>query len=163
MRIVKAYNWTKEDSVEFSIYVAELVIDIFEKKYPNDKRPREAIESAKNWLKNPTEENRQAAASASCSGSAADYSASAASAYAAAASAASATYASASASATSAYASATYASSAYAYASSAYASATYAAAAYAADYSTSAASAALKGKLNQWFVEKIKTLTVWEK
>jgi len=31
MRIVKAYNWTKKDSVELAIYAAELVIDIFER------------------------------------------------------------------------------------------------------------------------------------
>jgi len=54
MKIVKIYEWKKEDSVRLAIFAAELVIDIFEKKYPNDKRPREAIEAAKNWLKNPT-------------------------------------------------------------------------------------------------------------
>src|SRR5690349_5970158 len=47
MRIVEAYEWTKEDSVKLAVYTAELVIDIYEKKYPNDKRPREAIEAAK--------------------------------------------------------------------------------------------------------------------
>src|ERR1035437_715584 len=62
MRIVKAYDWTKEDSVKLAIYAAELVIDIYEKEYPKDKRPREAIEAAKKWLKEPTEENRNAAA-----------------------------------------------------------------------------------------------------
>ena len=61
MRIVKAYKWTKKDSVEFALYAAEKVIGIWKKKYPNDKQVREAINSAKNWLKNPTEENRQAA------------------------------------------------------------------------------------------------------
>ena len=54
MRIVKAYQWTKEDSVSLAIFAAELVIDIYEKKYPKDDRPRKAIEAAKEWLKNPS-------------------------------------------------------------------------------------------------------------
>lgn len=40
------------------------MIDIFEKGHPNDDRPRKAIEAAKEWLKNPTEENRKAAEAA---------------------------------------------------------------------------------------------------
>ena len=49
MRIVKAWNWSKKDSVELAIFSAELVIDIYEKKYPNDDRPRKAIEAAKKY------------------------------------------------------------------------------------------------------------------
>jgi hypothetical protein len=64
MRIIKVWPWTKEDSVSLAIYAPELVIDIFEKRYPDDKRPRVAIEAAKAWLDDPTEENRQAAAGA---------------------------------------------------------------------------------------------------
>lgn len=64
MRIIKAYKWQKKDSVALSIYAAELCIDTFEKEYPEDKGPREAIEAAKKWLKNPTKKNRSAAASA---------------------------------------------------------------------------------------------------
>ena len=54
MRIVKAYHWKKADSVALAIYAAELVIDIYEKKYPTDKRPQEAIKAAKAYIKNPT-------------------------------------------------------------------------------------------------------------
>lgn len=61
MKIVKAYQWTKKDSVALAIYSAELVIDIYEKEYPKDDRPRKAIEAAKKWLKNPIEENAYAA------------------------------------------------------------------------------------------------------
>jgi hypothetical protein len=61
MRVVKAWPWTKKDSVSLAIYAAELVIGIFEKRYPDDKRPRLAIEAAKRWLNEPSEENRQAA------------------------------------------------------------------------------------------------------
>ena len=64
MKIVKAYKWQKKDSVALAIYAAELVIDIYEKQYPNDDRPRKAIEAAKTYLKSPTDKNRQAAARA---------------------------------------------------------------------------------------------------
>jgi hypothetical protein len=62
MRVVRAYEWTKPDSVALAIYCAELVVGIYEKQHPDDKRPRQAIEAAKAWLNDPTEENRQAAA-----------------------------------------------------------------------------------------------------
>jgi hypothetical protein len=61
MRIAKAYKWTVRDSRELAIYAAELVIDIYEKQYPNDKRPREAIEAAKKVLEKDTKKNRDAA------------------------------------------------------------------------------------------------------
>lgn len=64
MRIKKAWHWKKEDSVDFAIFAAEKVIDIFEKEYPNDDRPRKAIEAAKEYLKNPTKKNMNAAADA---------------------------------------------------------------------------------------------------
>ena len=64
MRIVRAWKWEKKDSVALAIYAAELVIDIFEKVYPDDKRPRNAIEAAKNYLKNPTPAARAAAGDA---------------------------------------------------------------------------------------------------
>jgi hypothetical protein len=51
MRIIKAYHWKREDSISLAIYSAELVLDIFEKKYPENNRPRKAIEAAKNYLK----------------------------------------------------------------------------------------------------------------
>ena len=72
MKIVKAYRWTKKDSVELAIYSAELVIGNFEKVYPNDDRPRKAIEAAKNYIKTPTEENRQAAWAAAWAAGAAE-------------------------------------------------------------------------------------------
>ena len=64
MRIVKWKKWTKKDSVSLAIFAAELVLDNFEKKYPDDKRPREAIEAAKAVLKNDNEKTRSAARSA---------------------------------------------------------------------------------------------------
>ncbi len=64
MKIVKAYEWDKTASVKLAIFAAEQVIDIYEKEYPKDDRPRKAIEAAKTYLKNPTEENKQAARAA---------------------------------------------------------------------------------------------------
>lgn len=60
-------NWfivrlmTHQQKIRYAIYAAEQVLDIFEKKYPEDKRPRLAIEAAKRWLKNPSEKNKTAA------------------------------------------------------------------------------------------------------
>ena len=64
MRVVKTYRWDKKDSVLFSIYCAYLCLDNFEKVFPDDKRPREAIEAAEKWIKNPTKKNQSAAESA---------------------------------------------------------------------------------------------------
>ena len=64
MKIVKAYRWTKKDSLQLAIFSAELVLPIFEKKYPDDYRPRKAIEAAKKVLQKDTKKNRLAAADA---------------------------------------------------------------------------------------------------
>jgi len=85
MRIKKAYKWTKEESVKLAIFSAELVIDLYEKKYPKDSRPREAIEAAKTYLKDPSEAARAAAyAAARAAARAVDAAAARAAAYAAA-------------------------------------------------------------------------------
>jgi len=61
MRVVRTWEWTKGDSVALAIFASEKVLKIFEDEYPDDKKPRQAIDAAKKWLKNPTEENRIAA------------------------------------------------------------------------------------------------------
>jgi len=48
--------------VSYAVYAAEQVIDIYEKKYPNDGRPRDAIEAAKRCIESPTKKNKAAAA-----------------------------------------------------------------------------------------------------
>jgi len=48
-------------TVEFAIKCAKRCLKNFEKEYPEDKRPREAIEATKNWLKKPTKKNGSAA------------------------------------------------------------------------------------------------------
>jgi hypothetical protein len=50
--IVKILN--KTNNIKFTIYAAESVLFLFEKEYPDDNRPRKAIEAAKNCLKNKT-------------------------------------------------------------------------------------------------------------
>ena len=54
----------KVQYVELAVICAQTVLYIFEKKYPKDKRPRQAIEAAIKYAKEPTEENRKAAAAA---------------------------------------------------------------------------------------------------
>ena len=128
-------NWlicrimNKKQAVQYAIFAAEQVIDIYEGKYPNDKRPRNAIEAAKAYLKNPSKKTKAYAADAGyAAGYAAASAASASSAYAAAyaAAASSAAYTAAYAAGYDAAAAATYAADAAGYA------AAYAAGAYAA-------------------------------
>ena len=54
MKIVKAWKWTKRDSVALAVFSAELVLESFEKDFPSDKNPRKAIEAAKKYLDNPS-------------------------------------------------------------------------------------------------------------
>ena len=73
--LIKAEKWSwsewliqksvnQKQAIRVAIFSAELVIDIYEKKYPEDKRPRQAIEAAKAYLKKPNEVNKNAAANA---------------------------------------------------------------------------------------------------
>ena len=59
--LVKAKTCTKEEAVEYAIIQAESVLHIFEKEFPDDKRPRQAIEAARKWWREPSEANRLAA------------------------------------------------------------------------------------------------------
>lgn len=54
MMIISRKKWTKTMSMKLAIYAAELVLPIFEKEYPNDKRPREAIDATKECLRKPS-------------------------------------------------------------------------------------------------------------
>ena len=54
----------REDKIRYAIYAAKQVLSIFEKEHPKDKRPRLAIKAAENYLKNPTQENKDSAHSA---------------------------------------------------------------------------------------------------
>ena len=54
----------KAEFVKLAVEAAELVLPIFEQKYPNDNRPRKAIEAAKAWLDSPDVVNAANAAKA---------------------------------------------------------------------------------------------------
>ena len=111
-------TFTQIIAVQWAAECAKRVLRHYEDRYPEDKRPREAIQAALKWAKDPTEANRAAAAAASNAIGAA---------YGAAAAAAIYAYAAAYAAAT-----AVYAADAAAYAADAAAYAAYAAVAYAA-------------------------------
>ncbi len=78
-------NWlivrlmTRDQKIKYAIYAAEQVIDIYEKKYPDDNRLRKAILAAKKYLKNKTKKNKKDAADAAyaadCAADAAAYAA----------------------------------------------------------------------------------------
>ena len=59
-------NWlittamSRQQKLEYAITCAELVLPVFEEEYPNDGRPRAAIEAAKAVLAEDSEENRKA-------------------------------------------------------------------------------------------------------
>jgi len=63
-------NWllcklfSRPQYIQYAVFAAEQVLPIFEAKYPSDKRPRKAIEAAKQVALNDTEENRKIAANA---------------------------------------------------------------------------------------------------
>ena len=89
--IVRVMNYKQR--VQYAVFAAEQVIGIFEKEYPDDKRPRQAIEAAKKCIENPSKENKKAAADAYAAADAAASAAAAAAHAAAAAAAAAAAYA----------------------------------------------------------------------
>ena len=77
MKTAEYTNWgivrlmDKTQKVRYAVYAAERVLEIYETKYPKDDRPRKAIEAAKKWVKEPTEENRKAASAADADASSA--------------------------------------------------------------------------------------------
>jgi len=160
MKIIKSWKWQKKNSIALAIYAAELCLDNFEKVYPDDKRPRVAIQAAKKYLKNMTAKNASAADSAADSvARAADSAASAASAaYWAADSAASAAYWAADSAASAADSAASAARAA----SAADSAASAASAAYWAASAARAASAAIIKKISDWMdkhVAKLEKIT----
>ena len=64
---------TRKMKVQYAVFAARQVLDIWEAKYPNDKRPRLAIKAAEVCLKSPTTKNKSACrAACSAADSAAD-------------------------------------------------------------------------------------------
>ncbi len=71
-------NWvivrllTKDQNIAYAIFAAELVLDIYEKQYPDDKRPRNAIEASRKYLQTKTAYAAAAAYAADAAADAAD-------------------------------------------------------------------------------------------
>ena len=63
-------NWllstalNRENKIRYACYAAKQVLEIFEEQYPNEKRPRQAINAALKCIKNDTDKNREAASEA---------------------------------------------------------------------------------------------------
>ena len=55
MLTLESLNLDKPLSVFLAVGLAEKALPIWEKKYPEDMRPRKAIEAAKEWLSNPSD------------------------------------------------------------------------------------------------------------
>lgn len=93
----KIWVWKKVATINeaalFGLKCADSVLHIFEDKYPNDKRPRLALDSVRTYLDNPTEENKKECREASYDAAFAAYDVYATAAYSAAYSAAYAAYA----------------------------------------------------------------------
>jgi hypothetical protein len=66
---------TKNEAVKFGLKCAQSVLNIFEDRYPEDKRPRLALEAVDNYLQNPTEENKRKCKNAAYAAAAAAYAA----------------------------------------------------------------------------------------
>jgi len=75
---------TQPIAVQWAAECAKRVLKHYEDKYPDDKRPREAIDAAIRWAKDPTQANRDAAYAAADAAAHAAYAAAADAAYAAA-------------------------------------------------------------------------------
>jgi hypothetical protein len=63
-------NWgiarllARQDKIRYAVFAAELVLPVFEEKYPDDDRPRKAIATAKAVIEDDSEENRKRTADA---------------------------------------------------------------------------------------------------
>ena len=55
-KLRKTQSLDRQTSFKLACLWAEHVLPIYESKYPDDKRPRLAIEAAKAWADNPTDE-----------------------------------------------------------------------------------------------------------
>jgi hypothetical protein len=53
-----------KQQIQYAVYAAKQVLHLYEEKYPEDKRPRKAINAALKVIKNPSQENKEAAGSA---------------------------------------------------------------------------------------------------
>jgi len=57
--ICRVFNYKQK--LQYSVFAAEQVISIYEKRYPDDNLPRKAIKAARKCIENQNKENRLAA------------------------------------------------------------------------------------------------------
>ena len=57
--IARVFNYQQQ--LKYAVFAAEQVLDVYEKEFPGDTRPRNAIESAKECINNSSEENTKKA------------------------------------------------------------------------------------------------------
>jgi hypothetical protein len=78
LRVVRAWKWTPVDSILLAAFSAELALPAFEKAYPDDKRPRQAIEVARRAAELLSSGDRSATSAAAAEAAAAEAAAAAA-------------------------------------------------------------------------------------
>ena len=61
MRVIRAWKWTKRESVSLAVFAARKALAEFESKYSGNDRPRKAIEAAEKWLNTESAESASAA------------------------------------------------------------------------------------------------------
>ena len=71
-------DMTPQKWVIWACDCAERALPVFEARYPDDARPRQALDAARAWVTNPTKANRQATYDAAYAADAAAYAAHAA-------------------------------------------------------------------------------------
>ncbi len=64
MRVVGTWGWGKRESMMLGVISALACLKNYEKKYPDDDRPRKAIEAAQTVIENNTQKTRSAASAA---------------------------------------------------------------------------------------------------
>ncbi len=76
VRLLRKMAWDKQTAVLFACDCAERVLHVFEKQYPDDKRPRTAIETARKWARGEaTLKETRSASDAAAAAAGASYSA----------------------------------------------------------------------------------------
>ena len=65
MRIINAYRWQKNDTILLVLFAARFLLSIYEKKCPDDSRPRQALEAAEAYHACPCPQHQLAITSAS--------------------------------------------------------------------------------------------------
>ena len=69
--VLRFEYFSQKELVLIACEIAMTTLSIFEKKYPEDRRPRDAIKAARKWVKNPSKDNHFAAATANAAANAA--------------------------------------------------------------------------------------------